>query len=119
MAIAIAEFCGVVAGTFALTHSAKIRWLEAAVVVLLASLASYFLGVALWTWSYNSGILFHEGLRTLSVIAFFLPELIGTVIGSIIIHTLARVEWRASIIAMATAMVVSFTVGFISLFYPP
>jgi hypothetical protein len=65
MAIGIAEFCGVVAGTFALTHNTRTRWLKAAVVVLLASLASYFLGVALWTWSYNSGILFHEGLRTI------------------------------------------------------
>jgi len=107
VSIIVAEFCGIVVGMRILIHSGGIRWRKAAVVMLFASLASYFLGIAFWTLSYRSGILDDRAV----MVVVLLPELFGTVIGSAVIHMIAKVRWKISTIAMAAAMFTSFLIG--------
>jgi Na+-transporting NADH:ubiquinone oxidoreductase subunit NqrD len=107
VSIIVAEFCGIVVGMRILIHSEGTRWRKAAVVMLIASLASYFLGIAVWTLSYRSGILDYRAV----MVVMLLPELFGTVVGSVVIHMIAKVGWKISTIAMAAAMFTSFLIG--------
>jgi hypothetical protein len=62
ISIIVAEFCGIVVGMRILIQCGGTRWRKAAVVMLSASFASYFLGIAFWTLSSRSGILDYRAI---------------------------------------------------------
>ncbi len=117
--IIAAEFCGFLAGTALLSSNGQIRWQKATVTMAIALIISYAIGVTIWTLGYVAGILiynpvnpfFNASSHPLGTIVLLLPEFIGTVIGTIIIHLRLRVKWKKALITMASAMIVSFLVG--------
>jgi len=111
--ITVAEFCGLVVGTFILIHNRRTRWQKAAVTMLMASISSFVLGIVIWTLGYRTGILVHNLMNPspLGTLILSLPEVLGVVVGTIIIHVCEKVEWKMAIVAMTAAMLTSFLIG--------
>jgi len=111
--IITAEFCGLVVGTAILTYNRQTQWQKATVTVLIALITSYIIGITIWTLGYRTGILVYNPVNPhpSSLIILLLPEFIGTIIGSIIIRTGQKVEWKTALITMTAAMLTSFLVG--------
>lgn len=119
--IILAEFCGLVAGTSILTYNRKTRWQKAAITVLIALVTSYGIGLAIWTLGYALGILIYDPINPffnfsphpLGPVVLLLPELIGTAIGTILIHANQKVSWRIALLTMMATMLTSFLVGIV------
>ena len=110
VSIIIAEFCGLIVGTAILTHYKKARWQKASIIILIALLVSYALGIILWSSSYQAGIITYD-FTPLGVIMLWLPEFVGTAIGSIIIKRLQKTTWKMAIITMSAAMIASLLIS--------
>lgn len=117
--IIAAEFCGLLAGTAILSSNGQIRWQKVTVTMAIALIISYAIGITIWTLGYMAGVLiynpanpfFNASSHPLGTVILLLPEFIGTIIGTIVIHLRLRVEWKTALITMVSAMIVSFLVG--------
>ena len=110
VSIFIAEFCGFVVGTVILVHYGQVQWKRASLTLFVAVLMSYVLGIVLWTLGYQIGIITYP-LPPLGIIMLWLPEFVGTAVGSIIIKRLQKTTWRIALITMIAAMVTSLLIG--------
>jgi len=118
--IVVAEFCGLLAGTAVLTHNRQTRWRKAAIIILVALITSYAIGIGIWALGYIAGILvfspvnplFNTSLYPLGPVILLLPEFVGTIIGAIIIRANQKVEWKTALVTMTAVMLTSFLVSF-------
>jgi hypothetical protein len=117
--IVAAEFCGLLAGTAMLCNNGQIRWQKATMTMAIALIISYAIGITIWSLGYMSGFVIHNTVNPffnasshpLGTVILLLPELFGTIVGTIIIRLKLGVEWKTALITMASAMIVSFLVG--------
>lgn len=109
--IVTAEFCALVVGTAIISHNRQAPWQKAALTMLIALIVSYSLGLALWTTTFQSGILPFNISNPLSLTVLLLPEIIGISIGTVIIEKLQKTTWKIAVIAMAAAMTTSLVIG--------
>lgn len=111
LSIIIAEFCGVVVGTVILKRMHKARWQEAAIVMLIASAASYLLGILIWIAAFQISIQVYDFDYTSGLVILLIPEVVGTILGTVIIQRLLRTNWKTALVAMTAAMFTSLAVG--------
>ncbi len=113
--IVVAEFCALMVGTALLVCKNEVKWQKAGATIATALIISYVLGILVWTLGYQMSILGHYAgdLGFLGLTILVLPEFIGTVVGTIIIHAIQRVQWKTAFIVMALAMLTSVAVGFL------
>jgi len=109
--IIISQFCGLVVGTAILKSKHQDRWLKGALTMLIALMASYILGIVTWTLAYRAGILTYDYSNPITILVLLLPEVIGTILGAVIIHIIRKTHWKTALIAMVAAMVTSFLVN--------
>jgi len=109
--IVTAEFCALVVGTAILTHAQQLTWRKPALTMLVALTVSYLLGVVIWITAFQSGILPFNTTNPASLAVFVLPEIIGILIGTVIIEKLQKIEWKAALITMTAAMVTSLVIS--------
>jgi uncharacterized membrane protein YfcA len=84
---------------------------RAALTMLVALAASYILGIVTWTLAYRIGILTYDYSNPPTILILLLSEVIGTILGTAIIHEIQKTRWKTAIAAMAAAMVTSFLVN--------
>ena len=109
--IVTAEFCALVVGTAILTHTQQLAWRKPAVTMLIALVASYLLGVVIWMSAFQSGIIPLSPSNPASLAVFVLPEIIGILIGTVIIEKLQKIEWKVALVTMTVAMVTSLVIS--------
>jgi hypothetical protein len=117
--IIAAEFYGLLLGAVILTQYHQIRWQKATITMSIALIISYVIGITIWTLGYQAGILiynpvnpfFNASTHPLGTTILLLPEFIGIIIGTIIIHANQKVEWKTAFITMTAAMLTSLLVG--------
>lgn len=113
--IVVAEFCAFVVGTALLVYRNEARWQKAGATLAAALIISYAIGILVWTLGYRMGVLgYYAGdLGFLSLTILVLPEFIGVVVGTVIIHAIQRVQWKTALIVMVVAMLTSVAIGFL------
>ena len=113
--IVVAEFCALVVGTTMLVHGNEVRWQRAAALLGAALVVSYVLGILVWTLGYRMGVFtyYPSDPRFLGLMVLVLPEFIGTVVGTVIIHVVHKVQWIRALIVMTSAMLTSLVLGFV------
>lgn len=111
--VVVAEFCALVVGTGLLVYKNEAGWQKAGATLAFALIISYVLGILVWTLGYRMGVLgdFAGNLGFLGLMILVLPEFIGTIVGTIIIHVVQRVHWKTAFIVMAVAMLTSIVIG--------
>ncbi|MDH7594734.1 MAG: hypothetical protein QHH20_01190 [Candidatus Bathyarchaeota archaeon] len=116
--IFIAEAFGLL-GVGMLTRNNQTRWEKAAITMAVALVASYVVGITIWTSGYMAGISLYNPLvipprgtpNLAGLVIVLLPEFIGTIIGGIIIHAKQRTYWSTAFGTMALAMLTSLLAG--------
>jgi len=117
--IVFAEVCGLFVGTAVLIQSGQADWRRSASIMSVSLIVSYAIGIAIWSFGYIAGIfvynsinpLFNYSSHPLSIVVLLLPEFVGTIIGTILIHLNLKIEWKKALGAMAAAMFTSFLIG--------
>lgn len=113
--IIISILCGTLVGTIFLIRRQAARPLKALVVVLTAAVISYVVGVVILTLCIIIGF---TGINIgrpnpLGIIILFLTELLGTILGTLIIWKLLSISLKSSFLAMAATTLTSFLVSII------
>lgn len=119
LSIIAAELCGIFAGTIILIDKGQVQWHKATIIVSIASVISYAIGIVIWTIGHEAGIVIYNPINPffnamtypLGPIILLLPEFIGTFLGAIIIRLNQKVSWKLALLTMAVAMFISFLVG--------
>lgn len=109
--IVTAEFCALVVGTAILTHTQQATWWKAALTMLVAITVSYLLGIVIWIASFQSGLLTLSFPNPTSLAFLLMPEIIGILLGIVIIGKLAKTTWTTALTTMTAAMTTSLTIG--------
>ncbi len=109
--IVTAEFCALVVGTAILTHRQQASWWKAALIMLVAIALSYMLGIIIWIASFHSGFFTLSFPNPTSLAFLLMPEIIGILLGIVIIGKLAKTTWTTALTAMTAAMTTSLTIG--------
>jgi len=120
LSIVFAEFCGLLAGVCVLSYRNEGRWFKGALVLLVALVVSYVIGVVIWSLARAAGILLSNPINPflsysthpLGSFVLIAPEFIGTGIGTALIHAKQKLSWRKSLLTMVVAMLTSLLVGF-------
>jgi hypothetical protein len=95
--IVIAEFCSLVVGTSILVHKCKAQWHRAAITTLVALIASFAIGIIIWT-----------NLNPANLVVLLMPEFTGVAVGTLIIQKAIKTIWKTAFITMTAAMLTSF-----------
>jgi len=109
--IVTAEFCALVVGTAILTHKQQATWWKASLTMLVALTVSYLLGIVIWVASFQSGLLAFSFPNPTSLAFLLMPEIIGILLGILIIGKLGKTKWTTALIAMTAAMTTSLMIG--------
>jgi hypothetical protein len=113
--IVVAEFCALVVGTAMLVHWGGARWQRAAVLLSVVLTVSYVLGILVWTLGYRMGVFVYypSDPSFLGLMVLVFPEFIGTVVGTVMIRVVQKVQWIKALIVMIGAMLTSLVLGFV------
>jgi len=113
--IVVAEFCALVVGTTILIHGNEMRWQRAGALLGVALIVSYVLGILVWTLGYRMGVLVYypSDPSFVGLMVLVVPEFIGTVVGTVMIRVVQKVQWIKALIVMTGAMLTSLVLGFV------
>jgi len=109
----VAEFCALVVGTAMLVHWREVKWQRAAVLLGVALVVSYVLGILVWTVGYRMGVFAYHPSDPGFLGFLLFPEFIGTVVGTVLIRVAQKMLWVRALIVMTSAMLTSLALGFV------
>jgi len=109
--IIVSEFCGLVVGIAILVHLHQAQWQKATLTMLIALTASYTLAITLWILAFQTGILTPNYSNPQTTAILLLPEIIGTLLGTVIIQKLQKTNWKTAITTMTAAMLTSLLIS--------
>lgn len=113
------EFFGFLAGVSILSRACRTRWQKVAITMAVALIASYIIGITVWTSGSLAGIPVYNPLvvspenqpQLQGLLVTLTPELVGTAVGGVIIRTKQSVNWATALGTMAVAMLTSWVLG--------
>jgi uncharacterized membrane protein YfcA len=79
--------------------------------MFIALTVSYLLGVVIWITAFQLDSLPFNITNPTTLAVFVLPEIIGILIGTVIIEKLQKTEWKVALITMTAAMVTSLVIS--------
>jgi len=79
--------------------------------MLIALTASYTLAITLWILAFQTGILTPNYSNPQTTAILLLPEIIGTLLGTVIIQKLQKTNWKTAITTMTAAMLTSLLIS--------
>lgn len=117
--IVLAEVCGLFVGTAVIIQSGQTDWRRGASIMSVCLIVSYAIGIVIWSFGYMTGILVYNSINPffnysshpLGIAVLLLPEFVGTIIGTVLIHLNLKIEWKKALAAMVVAMLTSFLIG--------
>jgi hypothetical protein len=113
--VIVAEFCALVVGTAMLVHWGEVRWQRAAVLLSVALVVSYVLGILVWTLGYRIGVFafYPSDPSFLGLMILVFPEFIGTAVGTVTIRIAQKTQWVKALVVMTSAMLTSLVLGIV------
>jgi len=108
----IAEFSGLIVGTSILVLGAGEEWEKTIKIVILAMGVSYVLAYFIWDTIFKSGFNLDSSSSVLQqVLVILIPEILGTVIGAVLIRKGLEVNWKWASFSMSALMLASLLIG--------
>lgn len=108
----VAEICGLVAGVSVLILGAKEDGGTAARIIIFTIIISYLPAYLIWQAISTSRVLSSSSNLVLhAVVITLIPEVLGTVLGTIFIRRTLEVRWKWALLSMGALMLSSFLVG--------
>jgi hypothetical protein len=98
-----------------LVHWGEVRWQRAAVLLSVALVVSYVLGILVWTLGYRIGVFafYPSDPSFLGLMILVFPEFIGTAVGTVTIRIAQKTQWVKALVVMTSAMLTSLVLGIV------
>lgn len=107
----IAQVIGFIVGSSFLVFGAKEEGGRVARIIIFSMIISYVPAFLIWLSAFKSGVLPTLTPVGQALIVTFIPEILGTTLGTIFIKKATEIKWKMALLTMAVLMIASFTAG--------